>query len=321
MNEDVIIGHDGWLFIKHGSNDVCDYYMEENKFGSELVDSWHKLLTKRHETLTELGIQYIHVFVPNKMTIYNEYTGMVFANFNGHPIRTFLSGISKKDDVVYNKSIVDLIPFFNKIKNEVQLFWKTDTHWSFWGCFAAYQLICSRLGVQPLNELIRRSCTEGTIAMDLGSSFEPPIKEKVKFYNVIENSERIYANDLVIYKEENGLDNEPGLHVGSNVIFKNNKAPYNKKLVIFGDSFSEYRPHLLTALLAETFSEVHFVWSTSIDYNYVKNVRPDILITEIVERFMPKVPHDKFVLESHVKDTIARYLESQNLDDTQELDN
>jgi len=33
-------------------------------------------------------------------------------------------------------------------------------------------------------------------------------------------------------------------------------------------------------MLAETFSEVHFVWGSGIDYNYVETVQPDVVITQ-----------------------------------------
>lgn len=102
-----------------------------------------------------------------------------------------------------------------------------------------------------------------------------------------------------------------GFHLGSNVVFQNENTLNKKKVVVFGDSFSEYRPQYITGALAETFSEVHFVWTTSIDYDYVKREKPDIVITEIVERFMPKVPDDSFCLEDHVKNQIRYWKKNE----------
>jgi hypothetical protein len=81
-----------------------------------------------------------------------------------------------------------------------------------------------------------------------------------------------------------------GLHIGSRVVFSNEQAPDPRKIVVFGDSFSEYRPHLLTGILAETFAETHFLWASQIDWGYVNRVKPDFLITELAERFMTHVP-------------------------------
>ena len=75
---------------------------------------------------------------------------------------------------------------------------------------------------------------------------------------------------------------------------------------MFGTSFSEYRPCLLTGILAETFSEVHFVWSTNLDWSYIKKIQPDIVLTEIVERFIPEVPSDNFNLKEYAGRKISK---------------
>jgi hypothetical protein len=105
----------------------------------------------------------------------------------------------------------------------------------------------------------------------------------------------VASNAIVNYKEKHGLENDVGFHVGSNVVFVNREPNANDKvIVLFGDSFAEYRPHLLTGMLAETFRELHFVWSISIDWNYVKRVKPDIVVSEATERFMTTLPDDGF---------------------------
>lgn len=136
--------------------------------------------------------------------------------------------------------------------------------------------------------------------MDLGARLSPPVKERARFYNKLKYAERIYANSLVAYKEKNGLENHVGLHVGSNVVFRNTNTTNNQKVIVFGDSFSDYRPALLTGLLADTFRELHFVWSTALDFDYICRVDPDIVITVIVERFMPIPPQDNFNLNLYV---------------------
>ena len=69
--------------------------------------------------------------------------------------------------------------------------------------------------------------------------------------------------------------------------------------MLFGDSYAHFTPIMLTIMLAETFREVHFVWSASIDWGYVERARPDLVIVEIAERFMLRVPDDTFDLEAH----------------------
>jgi hypothetical protein len=45
-------------------------------------------------------------------------------------------------------------------------------------------------------------------------------------------------------------------------------------------------------MLAETAREVEFVWSSNLDWTYIKRARPDVVIYELVERFMTVLPKD-----------------------------
>ena len=85
------------------------------------------------------------------------------------------------------------------------------------------------------------------------------------------------------------------VHVGAHVVYRNPSPGADpRRLVLFGDSCAHFDPFLLTGLLAESFSEVHFIWSSSLDWPYIERVRPDILLFEIAERFLAKLPKDDF---------------------------
>lgn len=299
-SNDITIGKEGWIFLTGGSNSPLETY-SSNEENPSYVRSWVKLIDKRVKKIGDLGAEYIHLFAPNKLSIYPEYFPAKLPFFSNHPISSVVRSINQNNEGI-SDNIVNPIPFFNKQKKNFPLYWKTDSHWNFQGCFCAYQLICSRLGVKPNNSLLSRPVVQGKLSMDLGSKLSPPEKEHVKFYNTMKDSNRVYANRLVNYKEDNKLTNEIGLHIGSHVIFVNKVTKNRKKLLLFGDSFSEYRPNLLTGMLAETFSEVHFIWSNNVDYSYIRDISPDIVITELAERFMTRVPTDKFSLKRYVDD-------------------
>jgi len=87
------------------------------------------------------------------------------------------------------------------------------------------------------------------------------------------------------------------VHVGSQVAYKNDSAAAaDKKIVIFGDSYASQRPDALTAMLAETVRDVEFIWSSNLDWAYIKRARPDVVIYELAERFMTIVPNDRLSL-------------------------
>jgi hypothetical protein len=55
-------------------------------------------------------------------------------------------------------------------------------------------------------------------------------------------------------------------------------------------------------MLAETAREVEFIWSSNLDWSYIKRARPDIVIYDLVERFMTILPADKL----NLRWTVAR---------------
>jgi len=295
---DILRGRDGWVFLTRGTNDLLGFYSDcPVEYG--FIGEWHALLRARHDRLKKKNIKYLHLFIPDKLSIHNDKTNLPRSKFDFHPINLFYRACPK-EGAEYVDSVVNLVPYFRRIKDEVKLYWKTDSHWSYYGCFSAYQIVCSSLGVMPDKSLLSRPKVSGEVALDLGSKCNPQVKEFAEFYTTSLHAGRTYANEIVRYKEKNGLENEPGLHVGSSVIYRNEVSENCQTVVIFGDSFSEYRAALLTGMMAETFREVHFIWSTSLDFDYIEQVGPDIVITEIAERFMPKVPVDNFNLKKYV---------------------
>lgn len=297
-SDDVAVGKNGWLFLKGGQNDVISSY-RSHPLDKTIIKSWHELIRNRHEKCRLRGIQYLHLMAPNKLSVYPEHYNGPLENFSRHPANAIMSSANERDS--YIESIINPIPYFNKMKQSLQIYWKTDTHWTYLGCYCAYQLICSKLGILPNKELLTRPYTEGTIALDLGSKCDPIVKEKARYYTVLDNAKRVYENEIVKYKEKHKLENDIGLHVGSYVVFYNEKAKNKQTVILFGDSFSEYRPQLLTGMLAETFREVHFIWSSALDWHIINKVGPNIVLTELVERFMRRVPKDDFRLERFAK--------------------
>lgn len=300
MTSDVLIGRDGWLFLSGGSNSVMDVYsgkMNELSWCSE----WAELLNVRNNTMCEMGVKYFHIAAPEKLGVYSRYAKLgEFPDFDikNSPANQLSELISSDIDGFY----INPLKYLHQQSLSMDVYHKTDTHWNFLGAYSTYQLLMSHLGLECNTKILSSNRKTGPCLMDLGSKVEGGTKEDVFFFSSSENVRRIFANDLVEYKEKNSVENLAGLHVGSSVVFKNDNPLHDKRVLIFGDSFAEYRPQLLTGILAETFSEVMFVWNLNIDYSVVEKFSPDLVITEAAERFMPfTAPNDEFDLQSFVK--------------------
>jgi len=267
------------------------------------MQRWAELLRARGDRARERGATYVHLAAPEKLSVYLEYFPRPVPFPRGGASRRLAAFLEQEAEHEEARTVfVDVTDALIDAKAEGKLlYWKTDTHWTFAGAYAAYLKLCERIGARPNTAILSRGFNHGDLVLDLGSKVSPPISEAYETHHVLHDAYRDGANQLVVYKEENGFEGVGGLHQGSAVVYRNpNPDADPRKLVLFGDSFSEYRPHLLTGILAETFSEVHFVWSAQVDWSYVDHVGPDVLVTQLAERFMNNVPEDDLNLEDFV---------------------
>lgn len=312
MQDEVFeVGDSGWLFLTKGSNRVLDVYsgiVESNKW----VRHWADLLLARENKLSSNGIKYVHVCAPEKVAVYGKYL-KTSPSFDLKNSPTFILQGQLKGK--FSSGYINPIPYLREQSQSRKVYHQTDTHWNFIGAYCVYQLIMARLGLKQNVEVLNRPKKLANCIMDLGWKLDSPVKEEVYFHKHQDNVQRVWMNELVSFKEENKLDNAVGLHVGSSVKYLNSTPLHKAKVLIFGDSFSEYRPHLLTGILAETFEEVMFVWGLNIDYRIVESYKPDIVITEAAERFLPyQLPKDDVDYNSFARERISEYIKKVEIE-------
>jgi|GEM_PF-985760 len=300
ISGDVAFGREGWLFLVQGTNNVLDFFTGGVPT-NDLVEGWIGRVRERCRRLTEIKCDFMQVFIPEKISIYHDKLPWRI-DPNMSPGRVF----SKAAPSNIAGKIIDLFGVFEAGKAKYPLYYKTDSHWTHYGAFLAYQMICHRLDIEFDPTLLNRPSQTGEIVLDLGAKISPSVKEKATFFNFIENAELIEEGDLVRYKNAMGRPNDSGLHVGSTMRYACKKPRSQLRVMLFGDSFSEYRNHLLTGLLAETFAEFMFVWSTSLDFTLIDNFRPDLVISAMTERFMTRVPDDTFDIITYVQSVLKR---------------
>ena len=306
VEETVRQGEDGWIFLTGGRNSPLDYFKGRRTLSPALIDSWERVLRERAQRCADLGARFVQLFVPDKLTIYADKFPSRLDAAQG-PLGVLMRGLHAADAELCEQHLINPTAFLTKNREKYPVYWKTDSHWGFPGCHLTYQLLFSQLGLVQHPELRARPRLSKSMVMDLGCKLDPPVQEMVTYYRLVKDARRVHANEVVEFKEKNKLLNEPGLHVGSNVVYRNDNAPNPQRVVLFGTSFSEYREHLLTGMLAESVRELHFVWSTSLDFDYIEKVKPDLVIAEIAERFIPACPSNTWNLETYAESALAKY--------------
>lgn len=285
-NGESIVGRNGWIFINNGSNELMKYQTGQKEMSAADINAWKDLLRQRSDWHRDKGIKYVHLIVPNKVSVYPEFFPGAIASSPRRPAIQLQE--QNADFVIY--PIEELI----RSKPYYKLYEKQNSHWRFWGCYIAYKKLCDVLGVKTNQEIISRitrdvSFEKGDIGLKHGTC-EWLTRERFPL-----DSEITYDNGVSKYA-----------HQGSIKILRNKSASaVGKKMVIVGDSFSNpsiqggdgrviRHYHRLSTLFAETLSEVHFVWAPWVDFQYIEAAKPDFVVTELAERFLVKVPKDSF---------------------------
>ncbi|MCJ2041228.1 hypothetical protein MKK55_20060 [Methylobacterium sp. J-059] len=287
VRETIHEGRDGWLFLIGGSNDVMQRYRGTLRQWWTLR-GWTRLITARAARAAGLGIRCVQLIVPEKLSVYDHKT----IDLRYDPARASTRRLARK--LAGQATYLDLLgPFRAARDGPVPLYLKTDTHWSAEGCLLAYRELMRALAAVPPADIGTRPVLVTERVMDLGAKLPGRPAERLVRPQIHRDAVRVETGALLAASEEAGT--EVDLHVGAHVVYRNaNPAADPRRVVLFGDSYAHFAPMLLTGLLAESFAEVHFVWSSSFDWAYVERVRPDILLFELAERFLARLPADDF---------------------------
>lgn len=295
-------GRDGWLFLRLGTNQAIRFFTEAGYFSAFDVERWCDLLAERTARIRKLGARYFHFIVPDKLTVYRDnYIGSL-NHYDNRPSRTIPLALERRGlSYVY----VDVTSQLIAERDARLLFYKTDTHWTPFGALVAYRRLAKALGVEEfdLSDLVRG---EYVATFDLGGKLDPQVQETGFYFEVPNSGTLIFANELATYFDDQHMSHNQR---GRQYIYRNEGLRGGKRLVIFGDSFCATGSFL--SMLTRAFYEVHFFWSTSVDFRYVEEVKPDFVVTEIAERFVKVLPDDRLDLREFARQRYASLVKSR----------
>jgi SGNH hydrolase-like domain, acetyltransferase AlgX len=312
--DQIHIGKEGVLFLLQGSNDVSAQFVRSADAQTFLLH-WQTVILHRRQRLRDLGIAYRHVLVPEKITIYDNLLDQIEINWKLSPafrlyhedqyfkhspflhlrVDRFLQRRAR-----WRSTLIDLIGPLRRQRGEQDLYYRTDSHLSFAGRMVAYRAICRAVEASPVRDFWERPTTyHPGWAGDLGIAFTPPRYEGTTLHHIQRDAVRVYASPIVELREKLGL--EGTLHTGAHVVYRNERAADPRRVVLFGDSYANCLPNGLTIMLAETFRELHFIWSTQLDFGYIARVRPDLVLTEMSERFVFRSADDGWSLDRYAR--------------------
>lgn len=288
----VAVGDDGWLYWVGRAREVEIFY-GDSPLSRRILGRWARLIERRAQRLDSLGIRHVHAVVPDKLAVYPATLGRAFPGLDDPPAVRLARMLSPNA----RAGMIDLLKPLLEARAKGPVYLRTDTHWTYQGYLTAYRALCEALHAPAADHVFTGTQTRERFTFDLGEKLYPPIDEEYVAYDFPRRAERIDANALVRVRERGEAVRPRGLFVGSRVVMRNSAAPDPRRVVLFGDSYIYSPGARLTAMLAESFAEVHAIWSANLDWHYIEAVRPDIVIFEIAERFLRQVPTDRIRID------------------------
>jgi len=261
-----------------GSERSIDDTLGQISLGENRLQIWGMLLQNRKDWFERQGIRYLFFIAPDKQSIYPEYLP--------EPYRKRASAHKRMDQLMdYLKRytdvpIVDLRPILIDAKRRQPVYYRTDTHWNWYGGWTAYQALMDV--IEPWFPDIDRlkddridvaeiSFESGDLAARFGSTGTFRETEKAVWvpHPCSKKVQRVF-NELSYIK----------------------KCPQaGRRVLVLHDSYF----NAIEPFLSETFGVSMYLWKKypemeSYDHEWVRQIiaeyRPDLVIEERAERFL-----------------------------------
>lgn len=260
------IGQDGWLYS--WSKGLSARQDGSSTYHPAQIAAILENLDSRAARVRAVGAQYVFFVSPDKTTIYPEHL----------PEDVIFSGESHLSQLRPHLSdrnyCFDLFAPLASEKTRQRVYFKTDSHWNYQAGRIAADKLLNHLGQHPLNsaDFVETTATQ---IMDLGRYVDPV--EPETFVKYTEPAEKPFR---LLYT--NGKFSKARVQVfeGSN--------PNLPTCLMFRDSYSSF----FINYLINRFSRITLVATRDFYDDILESERPDIVITQIAERYLGTVRKD-----------------------------
>lgn len=266
----VLIGKDNYLFyskVKDG-NSIADYQglisvSDEQKY------QLHSEISLVKEWLDKRNIKFYIIVAPDKHSVYSDKIPGAISRLGLTAADQIISFLMEKDF-----KVIDLRPVLKNARLTVndELYYKTDTHWNSLGAYIGYLEILKQLSTDYKNLKPLMIDIRNVIFTDYSNGGD--------LYNMLGIKDYRHFRDAVIdYNKKFRI-----IKSSQDVIITESKAKIPRALV-YRDSFCV----ALQPFLSNNFSYSYYQWSyenTRISRDLILKIKPDIVIVEILERYL-----------------------------------
>ncbi len=287
--DSVLTGRDGWLFLLRDTVDYADRLplpadlCGRNPFDASELAAWVEALEENRRRVEALGARYVLMIVPNKQSVHGDRMPDRIRCRRG-PRR-----LDQLTDALAARPGFPLLALDQAFSIHAglgeQLWFRTDTHWDGTGAVLGYRVL-----IDHVEDRLGRELPD---AVDSGAVEIDPMKGSGwglarMLGRVRESRERATVIDRLDPRAPSIGNELPGhsrgpLRPPERFRHEDESLP---TVLALHDSFFGQR---FKYLLAESFSQADFVWhrgepSLGPDLDLVRELKPDIVVHEMVER-------------------------------------
>lgn len=262
-----IAGRDGWLFLHAGNNQWNEQAAGHFRLTPAGLALWTQLLQRRRDWLAARGKRYAHLFVPEKACVYPELHADAAPPSPLRPVVELMAQAGP--DIHYP------LQALRAGKGLAPTFHRGNSHWTAYGAYLACLPLWAQLGITPGDETPPLS--QRPLQQDLSVKFPGQPDE---------NWHELELGHLLAFSNEAQVNG----HVGRFKHLHNPAANNRCRVLIFGDSYA-YDAHL-AAWFALQCTDVYCAWQVGLQQPLIEQLAPDIVISEMAERFVTRLPTD-----------------------------
>jgi len=275
----VLVGREGWLFLRDDSNDAIGQHTGRVRFSEGDKEELRTLFERRVAISRAAGATWLTAVVPDKEILYSEHLPANVVPLPRRPVHEYLEiAAAAGAEAVYLEDALAAG------KDRGDLYLRTDTHWNHRGAYVGYLAICQeleRLGF-PLTVVEEDwiKWWERSALGDLGEKLaNSPGSMDVRATLTRSWARRTYDSEIRNH---------------GRVMIHEKDEEKEPVCLVFGESFAE----TLLYFLKESFGRVVFVHTSMFIEELVARERPDVVLSLPIERFLIKVPDDEGALAS-----------------------
>lgn len=278
-----VLGRDGFIFLTGGSNDVIGQYSPDRTDDLDVLARWNALIDERLQQAAQREVRYHQIMIPEKISILPD----LFPRPVASPTRLL--------DLLESRYLTHLDGSMHLSARH--LFWhlsdrrpvckKTDSHLAPFGSFLIFRHILKKwFGIDvPDIEFCKSAAGIGDLSFRLFGMHLPEV--------FMEADLRTLPSFVHTAQKVSQASPEQGSHMGLRQVWHNPEAPISEKIVVFGNSYFstvENGQSNLSWWFSRWFRDFHFIWTNEVHWDYVDEVRPQIVLWQGVERFLRIVP-------------------------------